>query len=257
MTGHDDPKANRLLAALDDTDRRQLAPHMRCLEVGPGQVLHAPGLTQRHAWFPTTSVISKHCLLSSGSATEIAMVGSEGMAGMSMVLGTDTSNRCSEVLFAGHGFRIEAEAIRGLFQRSPSARRVLLIGVQAFMTQLAQAAICTRFHTIEQQLCGFLLHTLDRLPGTDVRITQDHLAAMLGVRRESVTAALGRLRAGGLVRLSRGHVEVLDGARLEHHACECHAIVRKEHERLWRQLRPPASPPCPGVAPGDHRRSMR
>lgn len=232
MTRHDHPTGNRLLAALPAADLQRLQSHMKRVDLLRGQVLNAPGLTPLHAYFPTSAVFSKFCMLASGGVTEVAVVGNEGMIGMSMVFGTDKSTNYSEVLVAGQAWSIGAEDIRQVFCTSAAARQVLLLYFQAFMTQVAQTAVCNRFHTIEQQVCGFLLHTLDRLDDGSVWVTHERLATLMGVRRESVTSAVGRLQDAGIVRLSRGQVEVLDKKRLEAMACECHAVVRDEYERL-------------------------
>ena len=232
MPAHDDPRHNRLLASLTDADYQSLRPRLHCVELARGQVLHAPGLPQRHAWFPTSAVISKFCTLTSGGSSEVAVVGNEGVVGVSLLLGGETSVTCSEVLVSGLAFRIEASALQAEFGLSASARRSLLLYIMALMAPVAQTAICNRFHSVEQRVCGFLLHTCDRMDGDDVVVTQEGMAAMLGVRREGVTAAVGHLRNAAVVRLSRGHIDVIDLVALEQRACECHAVVKREYDRL-------------------------
>lgn len=232
---HDDPRGNRLLASLTEADWRRWYPQLECVELKRGQVLCEPGRPRRYAYFPTTAVASLVNALASGASTEVAIVGNEGVVGVALVLGTGSSVNGSAVLIAGQGFRIGAQAIQNEFGRSDTVRRVLLLYIQALSAQIAQTAICNRHHTIEQQLCGFLLHNLDRLQGGEVVVTQELIAGMLGVRRESVTAAAGHLQEAGLIHCSRGHVAVRDRVRLERRSCECHAVVQKEYDRLLPQ----------------------
>ena len=250
MAQHEDPKGNRLLAALTDADWQRWRPHLEYVELTRGQVLYEPGRPWRHAYFPTGAVVSLLYTLASGASADIAVVGNEGFVGMSLLLGAGSTTNGSAVLIAGQGFRIRAQAIQDEFGRSAAVRRVLLRYIQALATHIAQTAICNRHHTIEQQLCGFLLHILDRLQGSEVVVTQELIASMLGVRRESVTAAAGQLQEAGLIHWSRGHVAVLDPVRLERRSCACHAVVRKEYERVLPQEpagRPadPARRTCP------------
>lgn len=232
MRRNDDPKDNRLLACLSDTDLDRLRPHMTWVDLKRGQVLQGPGLPQRHVHFPISAVIAKMCKLSSGETGGVAVVGSEGVVGMSLLLGGGGWPGYNEVLFAGRSVRVDASALRDVFRASASARRVLLLHLQALMTQIAQAVICYRFHTIEQRVCNLLLRTRDRLGCEDMVLTQELMANMLGVRRESVTHAVGHLRSVGVVGLSRGHIKVLDPAGLASRSCECHAVVKHEYERL-------------------------
>ena len=232
MAQPEDPKSNRLLAGLTGADWERWRPQLERVELTRGQVLHEPGESRRHAYFPTSAVVSLLCTVASGASTEIAVVGNEGVVGMSLVLDADSTTNGSAVLIAGQGFRIGAQAIQDEFDRSEAVRRVLLRSVQAQATQIAQTAICNRHHTIEQQLCGLLLHSLDRLHGREVAVTQELVASVLGVRRESVTAAAGQLQQAGLIHYSRGHIAVLDRAGLERRSCECYAVVKKEYDRL-------------------------
>lgn len=169
--------------------------------------------------------------IASGASTEVAVVGNEGVIGVSLLLGDGRTSNGSAVLIAGQGFRIGARAIQNEFGRSDTARRVLLRYIQALSAQIAQTAICNRHHTIEQQLCGFLLHSLDRLQSGEVAVTHELIAGMLGVRRESVTAAAGHLQEAGLIHCSRGQIAVRDRVGLERRSCECHAVVKKEYDR--------------------------
>jgi hypothetical protein len=170
--------------------------------------------------------------VASGASTEIAVVGNEGVVGKSLLLGAGIATNTSTVLFAGRGFRIEAQAIQDEFARSDAVRSILLRYIQALATQIAQSAICNRLHTIEQQLCGFLLHSLDRLQGSEVVVTQELIASIFGVRRESVTTAAGQLQEAGLIHYARGHVAVLERVGLERRCCECYAVVKNEYDRL-------------------------
>ena len=197
-----------------------------------GQVLYEPGKAQRHAYFPTTAIISLLHISSDGESTEVACVGEGSVLGTSLLLGSPSPTLHASVLIAGQGYRIEAEVIKGEFDRSDAVRHLLLRFTQTLVTQIAQTCVCNRHHSIEQQLCGWLLYMMDRLRDSEVVVTQDVLATMLGVRRESVTEAAGRLKAAGLIRYSRGHISVLDLAGLERRACECHAAVKKEYDRL-------------------------
>jgi len=231
MSDSENPKVNRLLAALADADWQRWEPQLERVDLKVGQVLYEPGRAQRHAYFPTSAIVSKVCLLCNGASTAIAVVGNEGIVCTSMFLGSSTTSSGS-VLIAGQGFRIDAQMIRDEFDRSDSVRHLLLRYTQALLTQIAQTAVCNRHHTIDQQVCGWLLYILDRLRGSEVVVTQEVLASMLGVRRESVTQAAGRLQDAGLIHCARGHIEVLDRVGLEQRSCECHAMVKQEYDRL-------------------------
>jgi CRP-like cAMP-binding protein len=223
---------NRLLAALTDAGGERWWWHLERVDLDLGQVLCEPGGPQRHAYFPTTAIVSLLYVLGSGASAEIAVVGNEGVVGTSLFLGGATTTNNASVLIAGEGFRIDAQTIRDEFDRSDSERHLLLLYTQALATQIAQTAACNRHHTIDQQVCGWLLHSLDRQTGREVVVTQELMASTLGVRRESVTAAVGHLQAAGLIHCARGHLSVLDPAGLERRACECHAVVKKEYDRL-------------------------
>jgi len=235
MTHAEEPRSNRLLAALTGADWQRWRPHLECADLQPGQVLHEPGRPPRHAYFPTSAVVSLSCTVKSGASTEIAVVGKEGVVGVSLFLGAETTTSRGLVLIAGQGFRIGVQTIKDEFDRSDSVRRVVLRYIQALATQIAQTAVCNRHHSIEQQLCGFLLHSLDRMRGSEIVVTQELIASMLGVRRETVTEAAGRLQAAGLIHYARGHIAVLDRVGLERRSCECHAVVKKEYDRLLPQ----------------------
>jgi len=232
MAYAEDPKSNCLLAALPDADWQRWRQHLERVDLKSGQVLYEPGRPQVHAYFPTSAIVALSYVMESGACAEVALVGDEGVVGTSVFLGGGTTISHGSVLIAGQGFRIGAQMIRAEFARSDAVRRLLLRYTQALLTQIAQTAVCNRHHTIDQQVCGWLLYSLDRLRGSDVVVTQEVLACMLGVRRESVTHVAGRLQAAGLIHCARGHIEVLDRGTLERRACECHAVVKKEYDRL-------------------------
>ena len=235
MNRFDDPKDNRLLAALADADWQRWRQWLERVDLKQRQVLYEPDRPLRHAYFPTSAIVSLQYAMENGASTEFAVVGNEGIVGTSLFLGGATTTSHGSVLIAGQGFRIGAQVIRDEFDRSDSVRLLLLRYTQALVTQIAQTAVCNRHHTIDQQLSGWLLHSLDRLRGSEVVVTQELIARMLGVRRESVTDAAGRLQAAGLIHYVRGHILVLDRAALEARCCECHAVVKKEYDRLLPQ----------------------
>ena len=245
MAHPEDPKSNRLLAALSDADWQRWRRYLERVDLELGQVLYESGMPERHAYFPTGAIVSLVHVMSNGGSAEIAVVGNEGIVGTSLFLGGATTTSNASVLIAGQAFRIGAQMIRDEFDRSDSVRLLLLRYTQAMVTQIAQTAVCNRLHSIDQQVCGWLLHSLDRLRGSDdVMVTHELMASMLGVRRESVTQAAGHLEAAGLIHHTRGHISVLDRAGLELRSCECHAVVKKEYDRLlpWEAAARPANP---------------
>ncbi|HAX21770.1 MAG TPA: Crp/Fnr family transcriptional regulator [Hydrogenophaga sp.] len=235
MACPEDPKSNRLLAALTDADWPHWRRHLESVDLRVGQALYEPGRPQLYAYFPTSGIVSLLYLMGSGASSEVAVVGNEGVVGTSLFLGGGTTTSHGSVLIAGQGFRIGAQMIRDEFERSDSVRLLLLRYTQALTTQIAQTAACNRHHAIDQQVCGWLLHSLDRVRDCEVVVTQQLIASMLGVRRESVTEAVGRLQAAGLIHCARGHISVLDRAGIERRSCECHAVVKKEYDRLLPQ----------------------
>jgi len=235
MACPEDPKSNRLLAALTDAHWQHWRRHLERVDLRLGQVLYEPDRPQRHAYFPTSGIVSLFSLMGSGESSEVAVVGNEGMVGVPLFLDGGITTSHASVLIAGQGFRIGAQMIRDEFERSDSVRLLLLRYTQALTTQIAQTVACNRHHTIDQQVCGWLLYILDRLRDCEVVVTQHQIASMLGVRRESVTEAAGRLQAAGLIHYVRGHISVLDRAGLERRSCECHAVVKKEYDRLLPQ----------------------
>jgi CRP-like cAMP-binding protein len=207
-----------------------------------GEILYAAGQPQFHAYFPTSAIVSLLQVTEAGGSTGFAIAGHEGVVGISLLLGSDTTTSGGSVLIAGQGFRMPALALQEEFNRFEAVRQLLLRYAQALITQITQTAVCSRHHTVDQQVCTWLLHCLDRLADNEIVVTHDALASLLGVRRESVTLVVGHLRAAGLIRCRRGCIEVLDRAGLERRSCECHAVVSKEYARLL----PRPSPSAPG-----------
>jgi CRP-like cAMP-binding protein len=195
-------------------------------------MVYEPGSQQRYAYFPTTAIVSLQYVTESGASAETAGVGSEGMVGVSIFMGGDTTSSSAVVQTAGHGYRVERIYLKQAFSRTGLLQSLLLRYTQALMTQMAQTAACNRHHSVEQQLCRWLLQTMDRLPDRELVMTQELVASMLGVRRESVTETAGQLQTAGYIRYRRGHIAVLNRAGLERHACECYGVVKKELERL-------------------------
>ena len=191
----------------------------------------------RHAYFPTTSIVSLHYVTESGASAETAGVGNEGMVGVSLFMGGDTTPSSAVVQTAGYGYRLDRHVLKPEFDRAGALQRLLLRYTQALMTQMAQTAVCNRHHSLEQQLCRWLLLTLDRLPTQELTMTQELVAGMLGVRREGVTEAAGKLQRAGLISYRRGHISVLDRKGLEAQTCECYGVVKKEMDRLLNDVR--------------------
>ncbi len=235
------PTQNDLLAALPAADFELLSPHLQWVPLALGQMLYDPGTQMRHAYFPTTAIVSLHYVTASGASAETAGVGREGMVGISLFTGGDTTSSSAVVQTAGHAYQLDRHVLKAEFDRAGALQRLLLRYTQALMTLMAQTAACNRHHTVEQQLCRWLLLTLDRMhDAADLVMTQELVASMLGVRRESVTDAAGRLQSAGYIRYRRGHIGVLDRAGLERSACECYGVVKKELDRLLTDVRPHA-----------------
>jgi len=232
MAAASGPTRNHLLAALPDAERQRWLPKLEPEQLPLGTVLYEPGSRMTHVHFPTTSIVSLRYLLASGASVETAVVGHEGMVGIALILGGKTSRGRAVVQNAGLGFRLEARTLMDDFNRSGPVMHLLLRYTQALITQTAQTAVCNRHHSLDQQLCRSLLLIVDRLHSNSVVMTQELIADLLGVRRESVTAAAVHLKALGLIRYRRGQIEVLDRDGLEEHACECYCVVRKEYDRL-------------------------
>ena len=236
ITPHN-PSQNHLLAALPTAEFEALAGHLELVPMRLGQMLYEPGGQLQHAYFPTTSIISLHYVMESGASAETAGVGNEGMVGVSLFMGGDTTPSSAVVQTAGHAYRLERRLLKQEFERGGLLQQLLLRYTQALLTQMAQTAVCNRHHSLEQQLCRWLLLTLDRLPGNELVMTQELVASMLGVRREGITVAAGDLQRAGYISYRRGHIAVLDRAGLEAHSCECYAVVKKELSRLLSDVR--------------------
>ncbi len=232
MSSPHGPQQNHLLAALPAAEFEPLAAHLELTPLPLGKMLYEPGGQLQHAYFPTTAIVSLHYVMESGATAEAAGVGNEGVVGISLFLGGDTTSSSAVVQTAGHTYRLERRLLLQEFNRAGLLQHLLLRYTQALITQISQTAACNRHHSLEQQLCRWLLLTLDRLPSNDLVMTQELVASMLGVRREGITVAAGNLQRAGLISYRRGHIAVLDRFGLERHACECYAVVRKELRRL-------------------------
>jgi CRP-like cAMP-binding protein len=223
---------NRLLAALPAAELARLAPHLEAVPLPLGAVIYESGGAQDHVYFPGSGIVSLLYVMSDGAAAEIAVVGREGMVGIALFMGGETTPSRAVVQSEGRGHRLEAGAVKAEFARGGELQRLLLRYTQALITQMTQTAVCNRHHLLEQQLCRWLLLSLDRLPSSDLVMTQQLIANMLGVRREGVTEAAGRLQADGLIDYARGHIHVLDRPGLEERVCECYGVVKREYDRL-------------------------
>ena len=239
------PNQNHLLAALPASEFERLSTHLELVPMRLGDMLYEPGGQLQHAYFPTTSIVSLHYLTESGSSAEIAGVGNEGVVGVSLFMGGDTTPSSAVVQTAGHAYRLERHLLMEEFDRSGPAQRLLLRYTQALMTQMTQTAVCNRHHSVEQQLCRWLLVTLDRIPTGELVMTQELIANMLGVRREGITEAAGHLQESGLISYRRGHISVLKRAGLEGRVCECYGVVKKELARLLSDIPRVEAPAVP------------
>jgi CRP-like cAMP-binding protein len=232
-----DPTENYLLAALPDAELQRWLPQLERVEMPLGQVLYESGGTLSHVYFPTTAIVSLLYVMENGASAEIAVVGNEGIVGISLFMGGDSTSSRAVVQSAGLGFRLKAQAMKDDFNRAGPVLHLLLRYTQALITQMAQTAVCNRHHSLDQQLCRWLLLSLDRLKGNELVMTQELIANMLGVRREGVTEGALKLQQAGLIRYARGHITVLDREGLEKRSCECYAVVKKEYDRLLPQNR--------------------
>jgi CRP-like cAMP-binding protein len=226
------PQANRLLAALPDDSLQVLLPSLEGVTLPLGMVLYESGGTQGHVYFPTSSIVSLLYVLADGASAEIAVTGNEGLVGIALFMGGETTPSRAVVQSAGHGYRLRAVVLKKAFEAGGELQHLLLRYTQALITQMTQTAVCNRHHSVDQQLCRWLLLSLDRLSGNELVMTQELIANMLGVRREGVTEAAGKLQAEGLIRYSRGNITVLDRQQLEARVCECYSVVKKEYDRL-------------------------
>jgi CRP-like cAMP-binding protein len=226
------PHQNHLLNALPTSDYERLASHLELIPMALGDVLYESGSQLRYVYFPTTCIISLLYVMEDGASAEIAIVGNEGILGISLFMGGDTTPSRAVVQSAGHGFRLKAELLKNEFGRFGPTMHLLLRYTQALITQMAQTAVCNRHHSVDQQLCRWLLLSLDRLRTNELSMTQELIANMLGVRREGVTEAAGKLQDAGLIRYRRGTITVLDRPGLEARSCECYQVVKTEFDRL-------------------------
>jgi len=226
------PHQNHLLDALPTDDYQRLNSHLELVPMKLGEVLYEPGMKLRYVYFPTTSIVSLLYVMEDGASAEIAIVGNEGILGISLFMGGESTPSRAVVQSAGHGFRLKAEFLKSEFGRFGPAMHLLLRYTQALITQMAQTAVCNRHHSVDQQLCRWLLLSLDRLASNELSMTQELIANMLGVRREGVTEAAGKLQDAGLIHYRRGRITVLDRKRLEARTCECYDVVKREFDRL-------------------------
>jgi CRP-like cAMP-binding protein len=232
MSGLSHPRDNQLLAALPLADWRRWEPQLEQVELPLGHVLYESGRTMSHVVFPTSAVVSLLYVMENGASAEIAVVGCEGVVGIALFMGGESTPSRALVQSAGLGYRLRASTVKEEFDRSSEVLQLLLRYTQALITQMAQTAVCNRHHSLDQQLCRWLLLRLDRLPGSELVMTQELIANMLGVRREGVTEAALKLQAARLISYARGRIQVLNRAGLEQRTCECYAVVKKEHDRL-------------------------
>ena len=239
MSSPHSPSQNHLLAALPAAEFEALAARLELVPMMLGDRLYEPGGQLQHAYFPTTAIVSLHYVMESGASSETSGVGNEGVVGVSLFMGGDTTPGSAVVHTAGYAYRLERRMVKQEFDRAGLMQRLFLRYTQSLITQMAQTAVCNRHHSVDQQLCRWLLMTLDRIPSGELIMTQELIASMLGVRREGITAAAGKLQNAGYIRYRRGHIAVLNRSGLETHTCECYAVVKKELDRLLSDVRRP------------------
>lgn len=227
------PTQNHLLAALPAEAQVRIFPNLELVELRLGQVVYESGDVLRHVYFPTDSIVSLLYVMENGASAEMSVVGNEGIIGIALFMGGESTPSRAIVRSAGHAYRLPGQRLKDEFNRHGDMLHLMLRYTQALITQMAQTAVCNRHHSIDQQLCRGLLLSLDRLSGTDLVMTQELIASLLGVRREGVTEAAGKLQKLGVIEYRRGHIRVLDRAKLEALSCECYAVVKKETDRLF------------------------
>ena len=232
LSASQSPRQNQLLAALPAADYARLLPHLELVPLPLGWAVYESGDAQGYVYFPTNSIVSLLYVMEDGSSAEIAVVGHEGVVGIALFMGGETTPSRAVVQSAGCGYRLRASVLKTEFGQAGELQHLLLRYTQALITQMAQTAVCNRHHALEQQLCRWLLLSLDRLPSNELTMTQELIANMLGVRREGVTEAAGHLQTAGLIHYSRGKITVLDRPKLEAKVCECYAVVKREYGRL-------------------------
>ncbi|MGA7966849.1 MAG: Crp/Fnr family transcriptional regulator, partial [Gammaproteobacteria bacterium] len=231
MPSFHDPRQNRLLGALEPEEFARLVPHLELVPMPLGHVLYESGVQMGHVYFPTDSIVSLLYVTQNGASAETAVAGDEGIIGISLFMGGETTPSRAVVQSAGHAYRLKGPLLKQEFNRSGNLQHLLLRYTQALLTQMAQTAVCNRHHSLDQQLCRWLLLSIDRLASNELVMTQELIANMLGVRREGVTEAAGKLQQAGLIAYHRGHITVLDRPGVEARACECYAVVKKEYDR--------------------------
>jgi CRP-like cAMP-binding protein len=232
MSGHHEPQQNHLLNGLSPEALERLYPYLELVQMPLGKVLYESGDVLRHVYFPTNSIVSLLYVMQDGASAEIAVVGNEGMIGVALFMGGETTPSRALAQSAGYAYRLLGQRLKDEFHRNGEMQILLLRYTQALITQMAQTAVCNRHHSVDQQLCRWLLLSLDRLSSNALTMTQELIANMLGVRREGVTEAAGKLQKVGAIRYSRGQIAVLDRPKLEHLCCECYAVVKRETDRL-------------------------
>lgn len=236
MPGPQAPSHNLLLAALPSLERERIYPHLELIPMPLGRVLYESGDLLRHVYFPTDSIVSLLYVMTDGASAEISVVGNDGLIGVALFMGGETTPSRAVVQSAGFAYRLVGQRLKDEFHRNGEMQLLLLRYTQALLTQMAQTAVCNRHHSVDQQLCRWLLLSLDRLSGKQLIMTQELIANMLGVRREGVTEAAGKLQKLGIIRYARGRITVLDRSRLEELCCECYAVVKRETDRLLPNL---------------------
>jgi CRP-like cAMP-binding protein len=248
------PERNQILAALPRAERDRLFPHLHPVALPLGRVIYESGARLRDIYFPTNAIVSLLYVLANGASAEIAVVGREGAVGVSLFMGGETTPSRAVVQSAGGAYRLSGALLKEEFARHGEMLAILLRYTQSLITQMSQTAVCNRHHSVDQQLCRWLLLSLDRLDSDEIQMTQELIANMLGVRREGVTEAAGRLQAQGVIRYARGKISVLDRPRLERLSCECYAVVKRESDRLLaystnlgEEIRPGGRVPRPRV----------
>ena len=230
------PQQNRLLAILHESERERLFQHLELVPMPLGEAIYESGGQLSHVYFPTTAIVSLLFVMEDGASAEIAVVGNEGVVGIALFMGGESMPNRAVVQSEGHAYRLDGQLLRQEFERSGGLQHLLLRYILALLAQMAQTAVCNRHHTVDQQLCRWLLLSLDRLPSNELSMTQELIANMLGVRREGVTQAAGKLQKAGLINYHRGHITVLDRLGLEARVCECYEVVRKEFHRLLPEM---------------------
>src|SRR5882672_1153077 len=232
MSKSHDPRENHLLAALPVPESERLYQHLELVPLPLGEVLYESGDQLQHVYFPTRSIVSLLYVMADGASAEIAVVGNEGIIGIALFMGGETMPNRAVVQSAGYAYQLKGQLLKEEFNRAGELQHLLLRYTQALLTQMSQTAVCNRHHSVDQQLCRWLLLSLDRLPSNELTMTQELIANMLGVRREGVTEAAGKLQTAGLIHYSRGCITVIDRIGLEKRTCECYAVVKREFDRL-------------------------